>query len=100
MGSECIWSSRIVVETKPALFAIGGEAMSLPFGPGSSLGKVNGASGCAGSMEEGKHANCTKSVDILARLADKGPKESHVNSSSRGLQGGLLGLENFLDDAM
>ena len=89
-----------MLKTKPTLFAHGSEATSLPFGPGSSLCEVTGASGCAGSMEEGKHANCTKSVDILARLADKGPKESHVNSSSRGLQGGLLGLENFLDDAM
>ena len=88
------------METKPASIAVGGEATSLPFGPGSSLGKVIGASGCAGSLGEGKRVNCAKSVDILARSVHKGPKESHVNSSSRGLQGGLLGLEDFLDNAM
>ena len=88
------------METKPASIAVGGEATSLPFGPGSSLGKDTGASGCAGSLGEGKRVNCAKSVDILARSVHKGPKESHVNSSSRGLRGGLLGLEDFLDDAM
>ena len=48
-------------------------------------------------MGERKRADCAKSGDIFARSADKGLKESHVNSSSRGQQGGLLGLEDFLD---
>ena len=44
--------------------------------------------------------NCAKSVEILARSANKGPKESHVSSLYRGLRGGLLGLEDFLNDAI
>ena len=39
------------METKPTSFAFGREATSLPFGPGSSLGEVTGASGLAGQWE-------------------------------------------------
>lgn len=51
-------------------------------------------------VDDGIPANWAKSVDIFATSVDRESKVSYVNSSSRGLCGGLLDLEDFLEAAI